>query len=182
MLKIFEIDTETQMPVLIAEARTITVYKDIIEADPSSDKIIAMKELAYVYWSSVFDSSYDCYDELEKKLKIKNDVGLPEDWRPSELVKAACDFYTESQKTLSWKYMNSTKSAVDSISEYLLNINLDEKDRKGMLVHDVVKVKNTIKEMPEMVKSLNSIKQMVAEELKEEIGNRAGRRTNKFNK
>jgi hypothetical protein len=182
MLKIFEVDTETQMPVIVAEARMIKHYQDIINADKNKDKILAMKELAYVYWHSVFDSQYDVYDDLEKLARIINDVGLPQDWKPSELVISACEFYKESQKTLSWKYMESTKSAVDSISEYLFNIDLNEKDRKGELVHDVVKVKNTIKEMPEMVKSLNSIKQMVAEELKEEVGNRAGRRTNKYSK
>ena len=115
-------------------------------------------------------------------MKIKRDVGLGDNWNPDNLVLEAISFFKDSQKTRSSKYLESSKMAVENLSDYLHNLDLKETDKKGELVHDIAKVRALVKDMPDLVKSMNEIKAMVAEELKtEELANRAGRKTNKYN-
>lgn len=185
MIKIFTIDPLSNIVKLIPEALLLEPFSVIYKADKSKDKALAIKELAFVYWFGVFDSIYDSYDELEKKLRIKKEVQLPDNWEMNDAVKNAIAFYIESQKTRSTKYLESTKKAVESLASYLEAIDVNERinsgSKKGELVHDINKVKAMVKDMPEMIKAMNEIKAMVAEELKEEQINRAGRRTNKYN-
>lgn len=182
MIKLFEIGSSDNLPYISTEAKTLIPFKKIVERDKSKGKELAFKELAYIYWSGVFDSQYEFYDEVDRMMKIKRDVGLGDNWNPDNLVLETISFFKDSQKTRSSKYLESSKMAVENLSDYLHNLDLKETDKKGELVHDIAKVRALVKDMPDLVKSMNEIKAMVAEELKtEELANRAGRKTNKYN-
>ena len=185
MLKIFELN-ESNLPIICAEARLLEPFKKVISLDKTKEKTLALKELAFVYWYAVFDSPYDTYDEEEKYLKIKKEVGLDESWKITPEVKAAIQFFAELQQTRSFKYLESTRKAIENLSSYLDTVDVSEKidsgAKKGELVHDINKVKALVKDMPDLVKSLHDIKAMVEEELKEkQMSNRAGRKTSKYN-
>ena len=185
MIKLFEIDTNDNLPKISLEARTLEPFKTIFNRDKSKAKDLAFRELAFVYWSGVFDSQYEYFEDLEKVARLIKDTGLPETWKPDNQVQIAIEFFIDSQRTRSSKYLESSRKAIESISNYLDTINVSETieagPKKGELVHDINKIRATIKDMPEMVKSMNDIKAMVQEELKEEPINRAGRKTNKYN-
>ena len=185
MIKLFELN-DTNLPVLSAEARTLEPFKEILLLDKSKDKTQAIKELAFVYWNAVFDSPYDTYDEEEKVIRIKKEVGLTDSWKPFRQIEVAIKYFADLQITRSFKYLESTRKAIENLSDYLDTVDVSEKidsgAKKGELVHDINKVKALVKDMPDLVKSLHDIKAMVEEELKEkQIGNRAGRKTNKYN-
>ena len=71
MIKIFEIGGSDNLPYISTEAKTLIPFKKIVERDKNKGKELAFKELAYVYWSGVFDSPYDYYDDQDKIIQIK---------------------------------------------------------------------------------------------------------------
>jgi hypothetical protein len=173
------------------EARVLEPFKAIINADKGSEgdaqarkKLIATKELAFVYFHSKFDSPYMQYDGLDRILKVQAHVGLGGKWKPSKLVQDACTFFEELQRTKSMKYLDSVQHAVDNLSDYLANVNVAETiesgPKKGELVHDINKVKTLAKDMPDMIEALAKTKELVRKEMSEEAQLRSGRKVNNW--
>lgn len=194
MIELFQrSETDKEMVELTTMARTLAPFKAIIVADKGSEgdaqarkKLMANMELAFVYWHSKFDSQYNQYKGEDKIRKIKKAVGLPEKWQPSELVKEACAFFEENQRTPSMRHLDSIESAINKLSDYLKNTDPDERNpgpgpKTGELVHDLNKFKALAKEMPDILKAYQDTKELVRKEIIEmEEGNRGNRKTNLF--
>ena len=173
---------------LIPEAKALVPFKKLIIRDKGSKgdvdgrkKYHAIKEIAFVYWYAKFDSPYDQYEEPEKTKQITKSVGL-EDWKPDKDIYEAIDFFKGLQRTKSMDYLEDSEFALKRLSKYLRDADPDERIQSGphkdALVHDLNKIKNLQKEMPDMIEATEKIKELVKKELQETTQNRAGRETN----
>lgn len=190
MLKIFNINNDG-LPEISVEARTILPFKKLITRDKGSEgdhdgrkKYRAAKELAFVYWYSKFDTPYEQFTKEDRIIQIKKAVGLPEEWKPDRDIKEACDYFYEIQKTKSMIHLESVSYAIEQLSNYLRNTDVNERIRSGPktgeLVHDLNKYKTLSKEMPDMIEAYQKMKELVKKELQEEEQLRAGRKENKY--
>ena len=191
MLKFFEEDSNG-LVVPSLEIKTIDVFKKIVSRDRGSTgdhdgrkKFKAIKELAYVYWSSTIGSPYNTNysDDKERMDAIKKEVGLSEKWKPDAVVQAACDKYKELQTTKLTLFLESVETGLDNLSSYIKDADLTKEiesgSRKGELVHDVNKIRAIVEKMPAMIESYNNMVNKVKKE-QEQLTGRGGVTINSF--
>lgn len=190
MIELFKKDEEG-IPQLTTEARTLEPFKAIIIADKGSEgdaqarkKLMATKEIAFVYWFSKFDSPFHKFKGSDKVFQVKKALSLPEKWKPSELVVEACTFYEELQKTSSMKHLEAVEEAAEKLARYLRDTDIDERimegPKRGELVHNIAQYNAVAEKMPKMLHAIMETKEIVKKEMQEAEANRAGRKTNKW--
>lgn len=182
-IKLIEQD-ENGNPRVTDEAKVLVPFRNLFTRGKRPNHERALKEIAYVYWFARFDTPFDNYQDLDKILQIKKNVGLDEDWKPDKLIEDAIVFYREGQHTKSMEYLEDSETSLKRLSRYLRNADPDERivggPRNGELVHDINKIKNLQKEMPDMIEATAKVKELVNKELNEKTQLRAGRITNKW--
>lgn len=99
---------EDDFPIFNPIARTIKQYNQIIVRDKGSKgdnqgrkKIMATKELAFVWFFSCLTSSYNINteDEVEREKLIKRDIELPEGWKRDDVINNAIAYFCDYQET-----------------------------------------------------------------------------------
>jgi len=190
MIELFKKDEEG-IPQLSTEARTLEPFKAIIIADKGSEgdaqarkKLMATKEIAFVYLYSKFDSSFHKFKGQDKVFQIRKAVGLPEKWKPSDLVMEACTFYEDLQRTPSMAHLESVEQAAEKLAKYLRETDINERievgTHRGELVHNIAQYNAVAEKMPKMLHAIMETKEIVKKEMQEAEANRAGRKTNKW--
>ena len=190
MIELFKKDEEG-IPQLSTEARTLEPFKAIIIADKGSEgdaqarkKLMATKEIAFVYWFSKFDSQFHKYKGQDKVFQIKKALALPEKWKPSDLVMEACEFYEALQRTSSMAHLEAVEEAASKLARYLRETDIDERimegPKRGELVHNIAQYNAVAEKMPKMLHAIMETKEVVKKEMQEAEANRAGRKTTKW--
>lgn len=187
MLKLFEIGDDG-LPALTPESRTLEPFKNIITKGrktgrPSPE--VYLREIAYVYWFAKFDTHYDQFEGQEKIDEIKRAVGLEKEWKPDKFIQEAIDFFLSTQRTKYMRHLEAAEASLNMLSDYLRTADPNERiqagPKRGELVHDLTKIKNLQKELPDLIEAAQKTKDLVYKEMQENTANRAGRQTNKYN-
>lgn len=111
-------ETPSGLPEINKEAKLLKSVRAIIESDPGKmikgEKVkdIARKELAYVYFYNK-PNAFDGYRDEERKLRIKERVGLPDKWIPSQLVLDAIIELKEDSVSKLEKLLNLARTNLD---------------------------------------------------------------------
>lgn len=147
------------------EALLLKPFKALWKRDRSLTKEKAMMELGFIYFFCDVRSDYQYIVDPEDRMKeIKLGEGLPADWEPDKLVKEAIDFYN-SFKSSSILLLEDTRVAVNRFREMLNEIDFKEVDDKGKPIYPMNTVLATIKQVPELVKSLDEAERSIAAEI-----------------
>ena len=114
-------------------------------------------------------SSYSyILDMDERAAEIIKQEGLPEDFRPSEMLKEAMEVYRKMTITPTQKLLESSLIAADTVSKFLRNPNiLIEEDDKGKPKHTVSEITRALKDVEGIINSLQSQQKKVEQELEE---------------
>ncbi len=150
----------------------IKEYNAIIKRDKGSDgdydgrkKLMATKELAYIYFYADYKSPYYKYDEREKYLRICKALHLPENWMPDELIQAGIDRYSEVQTTDAMLDLEAAKKAAKATRQYLNNVDYDECNEKGVYKYKVKEVSDTVKSWGLVLKGIDELEDRVKKEM-----------------
>jgi hypothetical protein len=174
-LNLFEIvnDVVTFSP----QALMVKPFKEIWDKDESEGKTMATLELAYIYYVADERSDFmHILDTDERVAEIKTFIDLPDnfDHTRKELVRAV-HYYEKLSETTSTKLLQSTRLVLQKISQFLDNIDLDERDdRTKKPVHDIGKITSSVEKIPKLIKAINEIEKEVIKEkaLKAQSGNK----------
>ena len=93
----------------------------------------------------------------------------------SKDIVRAIHYYEKLSETTSTRLLQSTRLVLQKISEFLDNINMDERDpRTNKPVHDIGKITSSVEKIPKLVKAINQIEEEVIKEkeLKAQNGNK----------
>ena len=159
------------------QALMIKPFKAIWEADESKDKHLAILELSYIYYMADERSDFmHILDLEEREEEVIKFIGLPENWAGNrkELIRAI-HYYEQLSETTSTRLLKSTRLVLQKISEFLDNINMNERDeRTKKPIHDISKITSAVEKIPKLVKAINEIEKEVIKEkeLKAQSGNR----------
>lgn len=150
------------------EAYLLKPFKTLIDKDSSVDKNKALSELAYIYYYCDPRSDYQEFlDDDIKNENIKLALGLPKNWKPSKYVMAAMEFYNSFTPTAAL-LLKDTRIAVNKLRELLRNIDLTKEDDHGKPIYTLNTVTATIKQIPELVKSLDEAERTLDREISNE--------------
>lgn len=147
------------------EALLLTPFKAIWDRDKSKNKATAMQELGYIYFMGDPRSDYQyIVDEKQRTEEIKKGQGMPSKWKPDKLVLAALSFYN-SFKPTSAALLEDTRVAVDKLRQLLRDIDLEAVDDKGKPIYTLNTITATIKQIPALVKDLDTAEKTLAKDI-----------------
>lgn len=147
------------------EAFTLKPFKAIWKRDKSKNKEQALMELAYIYFMEDTRSDYQVYiDREERSSQIKLGEGLDSKWEPDRLVKEAQEFYAgfKSEAAL---LLEDIRVAITKLREFIKTIDLNATDDKGKPIYTLNTYTSTIKQIPELITSLDAAEKTIAKDL-----------------
>lgn len=162
MLKLFKY--EGYKVTVSEEALLLKPFKLIWNRDRTQNKERALSELAYIYFFADPRSDFQYIIDEEDRMKaIVESEGMPDKWKPDKIVEDAIEFYLKF-KPISYQLLEDTKFAINNLRNFLRNIDLNERDDKGKLVYTISTITSTIKQIPELVKSMEEAERKLAAE------------------
>jgi hypothetical protein len=174
-MNLFEI--ENNVVVFSPQALLIAPFKAIWDSDKSKDKTKAAKYLGFIYYMSDQRSDFmHILDEQERIDEIKKFMELPPAFKGTgkNYVKAI-EFYKQISETTSTRLLTSTRLVIKKISQFLDNIDMDERDPKSNKpIHDIGKITSSVEKIPKLIKALNEVEKEVIKEkeMKASSGNK----------
>ena len=165
MLKLF---TYVGYKVSISEeALLLKPFKKIWDRDKTKNKDKALAELGYIYFFNDPRSDYQyLVNAGDRHAAIVESEGLGNNWTPDKVVQEASEFYNSFKPTAAL-LLEDTRYAVDKLRQLLRDIDLTKEDGKGKPVYTLNTITATIKQIPELVKSLDEAEKT----LKAEVAN-----------
>ena len=162
-------------------AYTIEPFKTIWKRDRTKTKETAQGELAYIYFTCDYKSDfYNITDEETRQIEVAKHCFSGKKWSPDKLIEDAQEFYKERQKTFSLLLLEDAVHGIGKLSRYLRDINFEENEvneKTGEIrpKHDIKKYADTIKTIPDIMKSLNTLQEAVKKEQESNNSLRGGR-------
>lgn len=153
--------------VISEEAMMLKPFKKIWDRDDSKDKHNALNELAFVYFYADPRSDYQYITIPEDRINaIKEGEGLPDKWQPDKDLLKAIEFY-DSFKPMSALLLDDSRKMINKLRDYINEIDFNEKDDKGKPIYTMSSITSTIKQIPELTKTLNEAERLVNQEMLE---------------
>jgi hypothetical protein len=157
------------------EAFLIKPIRDLYNADKSKNKEKFMQQLSIMYFLVDPRSSYSyIVDEEERLREILKQEGLPLDFEIDEDLQYAIDIYKKHIITISYKLLQSTKVAIDKLSDFLEHVDLYEVDDKGKPKYTINSITQAIRQVPQLSKDVIEAERIVSKEIEEEGRARGG--------
>lgn len=165
MARLFDIERNKIIP--SPDVLAIPALKKIWLRDKDKDKVNAMKDLSYIVFLCDFHSPYKDLKGLEKEKLIIEDVFKDKKWQPDDDIKAAIKVYNKLQITPSMRMLQSAKLAIEKVADWFESVDLKEEDVMGKPKYSANDVSRNLKEIGNIVKSLNNLEKQVRLELEE---------------
>lgn len=167
------------------ETILISPFKEIWERDKSESKEGAIMEFTFIeFMTSMMKSNpYREYPEDKKEEILKKDIIKDEDWQPDDLVKAAMDKIIEWQNegSISYKYWMSNKEATEKMIEFFNSFDINERNPKTLNpIYKPRDIISAVGDAEKVLKTLDSLKTKVDEELYETSRNKSGKEISPF--
>lgn len=154
---------------LADEAFLVRPIRRLFNADRSERKEQFWRQVSFMYFMVNPASSYSyILDMDERAAEIIRQEGLPEDFRPNEMLREAMEVYRKMTITPTQKLLESSLIAADTVSKFLRNPDiLTEEDDKGKPKHTVSEITKALKDVEGIINSLQSQQKKVEQELEE---------------
>lgn len=143
------------------EALVIKEFKVVWDRDRTKKKDRALKELAYIYHSTDYQSIYRNYHIDTREGKIILDIIDDRQWSPDDEVNEAKNKYRELQTTLSMQLLNDVELGLTKLRDYFRDIEFDDDDNGTQAKNFITNVKS----MGDLVKGMKTLKDEVEKEL-----------------
>jgi len=173
-MNLFEIENE--VVIFRQQALLLKPFKDIWDKDESPDKSEANNTLAFIYYMADDRSDFiHILDPEDRAEEIRPFLNLPKEFLVnSKDIIRAIHFYEQMSETTSTKLLHSTRLVLQKISQFLDDIDMDERDDRKKHVYDISKITASVEKIPKLIKAINEIEKEVVKEkeLKAQSGNR----------
>lgn len=128
----------------------------------------ASQELAYIFFMIDYRSDFrHVYPEEERERLVLQSLGLPESFKPDALLQKAMTFYETMQDTANMKMLKNLRKSWNELVTYFEEVNFSDVDKSGKPVYDINKYKSTVKELPELVESIEKFEKLVTKQLRD---------------
>ena len=150
------------------EAFLVRPFRRLFHADRSERKEQFFRQMAFVYFMINPASSYSYILDLdERAAEIIKQEGLPEDFRPSEMLREAMEVYRKMTITPSQELLQSALIGAKKVGDFLRTVDLTEEDDKGKPKYQVSTITSALKDVEKIVGTLQSLQKKVEQELEE---------------
>lgn len=155
---------------ILPEALIIKEFKKIWDRDKSKEKTRALKDLAYIYHSTDFQSIYRNYHPDNREGKIRLDIYGDREYKIDKLIEEAQVKYRDLQTTLSMELLADAEFGLDKLRDYFRNVDFTEDDEGKSAKNFIMNVK----QLGDLVKGLKLLREEVEKELADQMQLRGG--------
>jgi len=161
---------------LADEAFLVRPIRRLFHQDRSERKEQFWRQISFMYFMVSPSSSYSYILDLDERAsEIIKQEGLPEDFKPSELLKEAMEIYRKLTITPSQKLLESSLVAADTVSKFLSDPTiLGKVDDKGRPLYQISSITSALKNVEGIVNSLQTLQKKVEQELEINDGKARG--------
>lgn len=152
------------------EALVIQEFKTLWDRDKTKTKDKALKDLAYVYHTTDFQSIYRNYHPETRDGKIKLDIYEDREYPIDMAIVAAQNKYRELQTTLSMELLTDAEFGIDKLRTYFRNVDFAV-DEEGKAAKNFIA---NVKQLGDLVKGLKLLREEVEKELADQMQLRGG--------
>jgi len=154
--------------ILHPDSVVIPPFIDIWERDKTKGKLRATKELSYVYFICDFKSPYSIYKEENRAAKVQEDFIKDKKWKPDPLVLAAMTKYNKFQNTYTMQFLKSARGLAEKLQQYFDEVDFHIEDDKGNPKYKATDAVRNLKEVGNIIESLNKVEGKVKKEIDED--------------
>lgn len=151
--------------------------RNICKEDPTGESASrAFREFTYIYLAIDWKSPYADYSEQERHKAALNDANLTEsEWNNPEF-RAACRKYRDLQESnRSIKMLKAAQNMSDKITDYLNNLDPEERDPvTGKYMNKVKDIQTEMSNLSKIHEELKSLEALVRKDLKQASTIRGG--------
>lgn len=141
-------------------------FRKLLEKDKTKDKERAVKELSFIWFFCDIKSDYQyIIDKKSREKEIKKDLNLPSAWKITKDIQTAIDFYNERSTTVSSKILKDSLHIANKLSTKMRDM-VDDEDNE-MNGTTITKLIGGLKQMPEVIKSLQETEKAVLKEIEQ---------------
>ena len=169
-MDLFEVTNGQAFP--STHALLIEPFKSIYSSDNSEDKGRAIKVFTYIelVCSPKKSNPFFGYSEEDRPSKVKKEIYGDENYPTTDFMMQGVIKFKELLEVASPTYslFLASLQAAEDLKQNLYNINLDERTNGGAAVTKPRDVTSALREIPDVVKSLETMRTKVNSELLEE--------------
>ncbi len=160
---------------LADEAFLVRPIRRLFHQDRSERKETFWRQIAFMYFMVSPASSYSYIIDMEERAaEIIRQEGLPEDFKPSELLREAMEIYRKLTITPSQELLQSSIIGAKKVGDFLRTVDLTEEDDKGKPKYQVSSITSALKDVEKIVSSLQTLQKKVEQELEADEGKARG--------
>ena len=188
-MELFTLDPTTKLPIIHPSTLTIECFKQLWKRSKPIDgdfdgrkKVFNTKELGYIYFTGKYDSRFKLKSPLEREIKIKELVGLPESWIPDELVKQCVLVWEDAQVTASLEFVLSLEGMISAMSKYMntVKVSIASGNLATVYPSTIKEIIAIIKDSPNLVNDISKARTVLQNEQEALATGRKGRKFNKY--
>lgn len=177
MKHLFETDNKEKLTI----APQVRHIKEFTELQETREHEVFMRELSTIYFFADMRSPYYKFTEDERMQEIRKDILYKyPDWEPDEYFDAAVKKYKELSFTTSMLSLQAAEKGINAFRKYLENVDLNERNDKGALVHNPTTIKGMLKDLPTLMKAYQELEMIVKSDINENNMLQAGREKSPF--
>ena len=150
---------------------TIAVFAAIRDKNDNEER--TLKEMAFIWFYADVRSDYNAIlNDEERKDAIRKGISLPDNWRMTDEVKNAIEYYKANSKTPSSGLYNASVNASKYVEKMLSTPEalLEKTDAKGNLIYKLDNITKMLKDLPDIMKKLHEARIQVVKELEADNG------------
>jgi len=156
------------------EALVVIEFQSIWKRDKTKTKDRALRELAYVFHTTDFQSIYRNYHPNHREGKIKSDIFKDKDWMPDPAIILAQAKYSALQTTLSMELLDDVELGLTKLRDYFKEVDFAE-DENGVAAKNFIA---NVKAMGDVVKGIKTLRDEVEKELSDNMQMRGSGKVN----
>ena len=150
------------------EALLVRPIRRLFNQDRTDRKEKFFQQMSYLYFMTDPRSTYSyILDYNERHRTVVEQEGLPEDFRPSELLVEAMRIYKQHTMTVSQKLLDDALVAANTVGSFLRNVDLTEVDDKGRPKYQVSQITTALKNLEGIVATIQNLQKKVEQEVVE---------------
>lgn len=148
----------------LQEMWTLKYNKGAKDAD-GRKKFRLMNELKYLYLMYSLKSPYNDYTSEDRHKEALTDCGFPPDWKPSPEFKALLAKYEKGTLNKVTRSLKVVEGFLEKFENHLKQIELNERNANGGLVHDAGKIMSTLKQLPDYLMTLQELERQARHDI-----------------
>lgn len=150
------------------EALLIRPIRRLWNQDRSGRKEHFYQQMSYLWFMVDPRSTYSYILDLDERSKaIIEQEGLPDNFKPSDLLVEAMRIYKEHTTTISQKLLNDALVAANTVGTFLRTVDLTEEDRNGKPKYQVSQITAALKNLEGIVTNIQNLQKKVDSEIQE---------------